>query len=197
MQHTDDNGMKYIFFWRPFDKYGIYGQWWKSDFVLTKEIYNEFPDEIRNLKLLQKKKYAHVMKWLIGQEIYTSAEKFMMMGKAALFKDEDIFGEMSTSDNPKTHRALGRKVRNFRDSVWKKYSCDIVVIGNYLKFQQNDELMSKMLDTHDCMLVEASPYDRIWGIGLKYDDPRCLKPELWKGVNNLGECLMFVRNILL
>ena len=65
-----------------------------------------------------------------------------------------------------------------------------------LKFSQNDKLLEYMLNTKNKILVEASPYDRIWGIGMKFNDPRALTPSEWNGLNLLGKCLMKVRQDL-
>lgn len=120
----------------------------------------------------------------------------MMMGKAALFRDNTAFNRMGQTDSPKDHKRLGRTVKNFVEADWNRYSQDIVKIGNYLKFSQNEVLKKYMKDTENAILVEASPLDNIWGIGIRFDDPDVQFIDKWKGTNYLGECLMFVRQVL-
>jgi ribA/ribD-fused uncharacterized protein len=180
-----------IAFWRPTDPYGYMGQWWKSDFYLTDEIINIFPDNVRHLNLFNDKYNA--IEALRAYHKFTTAEQFMMMGKAALFGDREIFNAMSKTNCPKQQKKLGRKVSNFDAHVWDKYSVDIVKLGNYLKFSQNDELRKKLLETGNAILVEASPLDKIWGIGLRFDNPKVNNPVNWKGTNLLGISLEFVR----
>ena len=93
-------------------------------------------------------------------------------------------------------KALGRKVEGFEQSVWDKYKYSIVLNGNYAKFIQNQDQLDFLLSTGDKVLVEASPYDTIWGIGMQETDPQVHNPFLWKGENLLGFALMEVRNEL-
>ncbi|MFM7927100.1 MAG: NADAR family protein, partial [Pirellula sp.] len=89
--------------------------------------------------------------------------------------------------------ALGRKVRGFKDEVWVANARRIVTEGNIAKFSQNEGLKSFLLATGTKVLVEASPYDRIWGIGLGAEDPKAKHPTTWQGENLLGFALMDVR----
>ena len=127
---------------------------------------------------------------------YNCAEQYMMAQKAIVFKDTEVFQQIIDSKDPKTIKALGRKVKNFNPSVWDKVKYDIVVKGNLAKFSQNPELKKFILSTGDAMIVEASPKDNIWGIGLAEDDPKALDPATWKGQNLLGKALMDVREML-
>lgn len=124
---------------------------------------------------------------------YHNAEQFMMAQKALLFKDHDIYNQIISSSKPGKVKELGREVRNFDLQVWEENRFDIVVKGNYHKFSQNKELSTFLINTKDRILVEASPVDTIWGIGLAQDDERALNPNLWKGQNLLGYALMEVR----
>lgn len=124
---------------------------------------------------------------------YTSAEQYMMAEKAKLFGDEEIRSAILNTSDPRRCKALGRKVKNFDQTVWKKERCKIVKKGNFEKFMQNDALRNFLLSTGDKVLVEASPTDRIWGIGLGKNNPDALKPENWRGENLLGFLLMDVR----
>jgi len=131
--------------------------------------------------------------------IYKSAEHYMMAHKALLFNDKKAYDLIISTKNPEEAKKEGRKVRNFVESVWEQHCFDIVVRGNYLKFSQNDDLKDFLLNTDDKILVEASPYDKIWGIGLSVQDDmqRLKNPCLWDGKNLLGFALMEVRERLL
>lgn len=127
---------------------------------------------------------------------YCTAEQFMMAQKAVLFGDEKVKAEIMAADNPKEYKALGRKISGFKQEIWDKNCCDIVIRGNVAKFSQNNELREFLLNTGTRVLVEASPYDKIWGIGMGADDTRCENPSLWNGTNFLGFCLMEARDII-
>lgn len=113
-----------------------------------------------------------------------------------MFGDDDIRQKMLASNDPKEIKALGRQVKNFDAETWKRVSPDIVVKGNLHKFRQNPELCQFLLDTGEKILVEASPYDTIWGIGMQESESGVDNPENWKGTNFLGFALMEVRGIL-
>lgn len=127
---------------------------------------------------------------------YTSAEQYMMAEKAKLFGDEEIRSEILCTSDPRKCKALGRKVRNFDKAVWNKEKEHIVRKGNTKKFLQNSALRSFLLSTGDKVLVEASPTDRVWGIGLGKNNPDALNPQKWRGQNLLGFALMNVRDFL-
>lgn len=127
---------------------------------------------------------------------YHTAEQYMMAQKAKLFGDKEVLQKIMQADNPGEYKKLGREIRHFDDNVWDKHKYDIVVSGNMAKFSQNPELLSFLLKTGDRVLVEASPYDRIWGIGLPADAPDIENPFKWKGQNLLGFALMGVREKL-
>lgn len=127
---------------------------------------------------------------------YSTAEQYMMSQKALLFGDTKIYEEIMNADHPKQFKALGRKISGFDEAIWNKHKCGIVIKGNLAKFSQNPELKSFLLNTKERILVEASPYDKIWGIGISSDDPKCENPEMWNGENLLGFCLMEVRDLL-
>jgi ribA/ribD-fused uncharacterized protein len=91
---------------------------------------------------------------------------------------------------------LGRRVRNYVENLWKDACRRIVTEGNVAKFSQNETLKDFLLSTGSAILVEASPYDRVWGIGLKEDDQGAIHPDTWEGDNMLGFALMDVREIL-
>lgn len=98
--------------------------------------------------------------------------------------------------SPAEAKKLGRKVRNFDPKIWGENCFDIVCEGNYHKFSQHEDLKEFLLNTKDRVLVEASPVDNIWGIGMAQDHDHAENPRLWKGSNLLGFALMEVRNRL-
>jgi ribA/ribD-fused uncharacterized protein len=128
---------------------------------------------------------------------FNCAEQYMMHGKAVLFGDADVAAEILAAAHPKQQKALGRKVKNFDDAVWKRERLNIVMAGSRLKYTQNEALKSQLLATAGTELVEASPYDRIWGIGLSAKDPRAQDPATWRGQNLLGKILTKLRDDLL
>lgn len=101
------------------------------------------------------------------------------------------------ASNPGKAKAIGRKVNGFDEATWVRHRFEIVVRGNLLKFRQHPELGEFLMGTGDKVLVEASPVDRIWGIGLAAEDPAAEDPNLWPGLNLLGFALMEVRDRLL
>ena len=120
----------------------------------------------------------------------------MMAAKAELFDDKEIRKEILACSDPKQIKALGRKVRGFDQKVWDKFKYAIVLLGNWHKFSQNRKLREFLFSTGDSVLVEASPYDAIWGIRLAASSPEAQDPMKWRGQNLLGFALMEVRDEL-
>ncbi|MEL6346349.1 MAG: NADAR family protein [Myxococcota bacterium] len=127
---------------------------------------------------------------------YTCAEQFMMAEKARLFQDDAVRRQILATADPRQQRKLGRKVRGFVETVWVAQREDVVYRASLAKFRQNNTLRAALLGTGDLILVEASPYDRIWGIGLHSVDPRAEDPAQWQGLNLLGKTLMRARATL-
>jgi ribA/ribD-fused uncharacterized protein len=127
---------------------------------------------------------------------YQSAEHFMMAGKALLFGDTETADKIIAAPHPDAAKKLGRQVRGFDEAHWVRHRFDLVVAGNIAKFGQHPDLRDYLLTTGDRVLVEASPVDRIWGIGLAADDERAASPGQWEGLNLLGFALMEVRDRL-
>jgi ribA/ribD-fused uncharacterized protein len=124
---------------------------------------------------------------------YATAEHYMMAGKARLFGDTEIAGRIVANDDPGAVKALGRKIKGFDEATWTQHRRAIVEAGNFAKFSQNAPLRKFLLATGENVLVEASPVDAIWGIGLAAEDARALDPAQWQGLNLLGFALMQVR----
>ncbi|USX49029.1 NADAR family protein [Lentzea sp. HUAS12] len=130
-----------------------------------------------------------------GQE-FASAEHYMMWRKALLFDDTAVAARVLTARTPAEAKSLGRQVSGFAGEVWDAQRLQIVVEGNLAKFGQDPALRSYLLGTGSRVLVEASPQDRVWGIGLVASDPRASDPSQWLGLNLLGEALMEARSRL-
>jgi ribA/ribD-fused uncharacterized protein len=124
---------------------------------------------------------------------FNCSEQAMMYLKAKLFNDEESCKEILKTKDPKKQKDLGRKVRGFQQDVWNKNKVRIMVKILYAKFK--GDLKSTLLETKEYKLAEASPYDKIWGIGLSPEDAEKGLP--WKGQNLLGEALMIVRSMLI
>ncbi|WP_224240179.1 NADAR family protein [Hyalangium gracile] len=139
----------------------------------------------------------HPAKFVVKGKRFTCAEQYMMYGKAELFGDMEVASRILSSSSPKTQKALGRKVGRFDERVWQRERERIVYEGNHAKFTQNPELLELLLATAGTELVEASPTDRIWGVGLSQEDPRIQNPSQWRGQNLLGKVLTRLREDLL
>ena len=127
---------------------------------------------------------------------FATAEHYMKWGKARLFGDEDAAAKILEVGHPKKAKDLGRVIRGFDEAAWIANRVEIVTAGNVEKFRQNPALLAFLLGTNERVLVEASPMDRIWGIGLAATDERAHDPAQWRGSNLLGEALMRARTIL-
>ncbi|MCK9878451.1 NADAR family protein [Frankia sp. Ag45/Mut15] len=127
---------------------------------------------------------------------YATAEHFMMAGKARLFGDDETAEAILAAPDPARAKALGRRVRGFDEATWERHRYGIVAAGNLAKFSQDDRLRGFLRGTGDDVLVEASPLDAVWGIGLTATDPRAGSPVAWPGLNLLGFALMDVRAAL-
>ncbi|KAK4996491.1 hypothetical protein LTR66_003907 [Elasticomyces elasticus] len=165
ISHGKDRGP--IFFWREFEElYGFMSQWYMCPFEHE-------------------------------GTTYLSAEMWMMVQKARLFGDEDIATQMLATPTPAEHQALGRKVKGFDKQRWNENKSRIVEEGNYHKFTSSEpqlQLKRKLLETGERELVEASPTDRIWGVGFGADDAEENRKD-W-GENLLGKAIAAVRERL-
>ncbi|MEL7122870.1 MAG: NADAR family protein [Bacteroidota bacterium] len=129
--------------------------------------------------------------------IYKTAEHWMMAEKARLFEDETTLSKILKSKSAAEAKKLGRRVRNFDEETWKTHRYDIVKRGNRHKFNQNKTLKDFLILTSNRILVEASPYDKIWGIGMKAGYEGIDNPYNWKGLNLLGFAIMEIRDEIL
>ncbi|MFL9876444.1 NADAR family protein [Paraburkholderia megapolitana] len=127
---------------------------------------------------------------------FTSVEQLMMLSKAKLFADDMAAHQILATKDPMAQKMIGRKVKGFGLSLWESRRESIVFVGCREKFSQNPGLRTILLATAPTELVEASPYDLIWGIGLGERDSRVTDRRHWRGRNLLGITLMRVRDTL-
>ena len=132
----------------------------------------------------------------VDKVTYKTAEHWMMAHKARLFKNEDIFEKIINSNSPGEVKSLGRKVKGFDEKIWNENRYKIVVEGNYHKFTQHPKLKEFLVNTNNRIIVEASPVDKIWGIGMAQDHKNIEDVFSWKGENLLGFALMEVRDMI-
>ncbi|MDE6847735.1 MAG: NADAR family protein [Ruminococcus sp.] len=163
--------MKYVFFW---------GHTPSADGSVTKSCFSQW----------------YNCRFTVDGTEYHTAEQYMMSQKALLFGDKEINAEIMKAVHPKQYKELGHRISGFDEKTWNENKTDIVIRGNFAKFSQNPELKSFLLGTNKRVLVEASPCDKIWGIGMSADDPKVMNPLQWHGENLLGFCLMEVRDMI-
>jgi ribA/ribD-fused uncharacterized protein len=165
------DNLKYIFFWgHTLNKYG----------TVDKSCFSQWYDCYFNVDGVK----------------YHTAEQYMMSQKAKLFNDNVNFQRIMNANYPNDFKRLGRQVKNFNMEIWEDNRYRLVVEGNLAKFSQNEDIKAYLLSTNHRILVEASPYDNIWGIGLSARDSQVNNPRLWNGLNLLGFALMEVRDTL-
>ena len=135
---------------------------------------------------------------------FNCAEQYMMASKAALFGDSETLAQImavqpdgrSFHHVPLQQKALGRQVRGFIDATWHEVARRVVFRGNLAKFSQDAGLRDMLFATGDRVLVEGSAKDRLWGVGIAWDDPAIEDQTNWRGSNWLGQVLVGVRAAL-
>lgn len=135
-------------------------------------------------------------RFTVNDITYKTSEHWMMAQKAFLFNDTESFNKIIACTKPGEAKDLGREVNGFDTGLWEKKRFDIVVTGTIHKFNQNRDLGNFLVNTKDRILVEASPVDTIWGVGLSADSDAIKNIYLWKGTNLLGFALMEARDFL-
>lgn len=133
---------------------------------------------------------------LIDGVMYNCCEQYMMAQKALVFKDIETHDEIMKTPHPADQKALGRKIKNFDKVTWEAIAKSVVYRANTAKFNQHKHYYDDLMATGETLLVEASPEDPIWGIGLSENDPRALDEAQWLGTNWLGEIITHVREDL-
>lgn len=154
-------------FWKPYGEMKYCCQWYKSNFSSPKT-----------------------------GRTFICMEQYMMYQKAILFGDKESADKIMKETDPAKIQKLGRGVKNFDTEMWDEFKYGIVCYGNYLKFSQNETLKKWLKSTGDSILVEASPYDGVWGVKMNEADPNIDNPDMWRGQNLLGFALMQVRDEL-
>ena len=165
--------------------------WRKDDFIFFWKIHKD--KEVNKSCLSQ----WYPSEFIVRGRRYNCAEQYMMAQKVLLFEDEESYKKIMASSEPKEIKTLGRKVKGFDSVKWDEEKYRIVREGNFAKFTQKKELRDYLVSTEGKILVEASPYDNIWGIGMTESNPDILDPSKWKGQNLLGFLLMDIREELI
>lgn len=132
---------------------------------------------------------------LEGQK-YICAEQYLMWAKAQIFGDHYMANQILKAVDPYLMKKYGRQVQGFNEDIWRGYREQVMHRALLGKFMQNPRLRVQLMETGNALLVECSPYDRVWGIGLSMTNPDRLSPELWRGQNLLGKQLAIVRTEL-
>ena len=128
---------------------------------------------------------------------FNCGEQYMMFTKAALFEDLEMMAEIMSTTSPRLQKEYGRKVKGYSDEVWMPVCVELMARGLYAKFTQNEHSKNALLATVGTEIVEASPMDIVWGVGLAAEDPRIQDKSQWRGTNFLGIVLMMVREMIL
>ncbi len=127
---------------------------------------------------------------------YNCVEQWMMSEKARVFDDKETLKAIMEIDDPHQQKKLGRGVKGFDVDKWAPVCFDIVLQGSLAKYRQNLALQKELLATGELTFVEASPYDKVWGIGLDMNHPDATEPSKWLGKNLLGKVLNKTRELI-
>lgn len=127
---------------------------------------------------------------------YNCSEQYMMYAKATFFGDYETAKKVMKESSPREQKKLGREVKGFNKTRWESVAVNLMVPALVAKFQSTPELTEYILNTDDKEIVEASPSDTVWGIGLAEDDFRAWNKSTWLGMNLLGETLMRTRDVI-
>lgn len=130
-----------------------------------------------------------------GHKFFNSEQAFMWE-KAMCFKDLEIAKLILEARNPRVAKELGREVKNYNEQQWAKQRYKAMYDVCLAKFSQNQDQRETLLNTGNRTIVEASPYDTIWGVGIHWTDEKILDEKNWRGQNLLGKALMDVRKTL-
>lgn len=132
----------------------------------------------------------------VGGTRFLHAEQYMMYAKALLFGDHAAANRILEAVEPAEVKLIGRGVSGFEPRIWEMFREGVVLTGSLAKYTQNRELRDALMATRGTTLVEASPFDTVWGIGLAEEDPRARDRAQWRGMNLLGRILTRVREAL-
>ena len=151
--------------------------------------------QINNLFLFYGGEFSNFYnsKFTLDNIEFDNSEQYFMHQKALFFNDNEIASKILKATTPAKCKYLGREIKNFSDSKWATVRYDMMLTGCRAKFTQNNRLKNILINTDNLIIVEASPTDKIWGVGLAIDDKDILHIERWKGQNLLGKVLMNLR----
>lgn len=187
-----------VCFWQEFKNHGYLSQWFSDADYNTNHNDLNYNPQFTGIDLFDERSTN-------ANKTFTfhNCEQYMMFQKASLFKDVRIKQKIIQEHNPKNIKKLGREVKNFNNETWNKYKEFIIYQGNLLKFSANEDLKEKLLNTGNKVLIETSPFDSVYGVGLDYYGRDLNKQQFdvlnvddWKGSNLLGFALMQVRDEL-
>lgn len=136
----------------------------------------------------------HPAKFTYKDREFVQAEQWMMYCKAMTFGDEAMAEKILSETDPAVNKKQGRAVQGFDEEIWNQRADKMVMVGLREKFLQNPNMLEWLLSTEGKQLAEASPYDKIWGIGLKANHPDATSTEKWPGKNKLGILLTDLRD---
>lgn len=125
---------------------------------------------------------------------FRSSEQYFMWLKAKYFLDYETADKILKCITPKKAKQLGREVKNFDEGHWKIVRYQLMYEAIKQKFNQNKELYQKLMSYSGKTFVEASPEDKIWGIGMDENAEGIEDMQNWKGQNLLGFCLTKLRD---
>lgn len=184
---------------------GPLSQWWGAfkgqnhPFTMSLDtlssIYETFDDPFNWVSISQPFIEQYSKKYKNNEIVFNTAEQAMMFGKAILFDDFDTADKILKEKHPKIQKELGRSVKNFKEDMWNEVKLTWVSLVNKHKFSQHEDLMLFLKQTcKNYILAESAYWDKNWGIGLSYDDPKAWNVNTWEGENLLGKSLMRVRD---
>ncbi|KAJ1304415.1 hypothetical protein OPQ81_005563 [Rhizoctonia solani] len=158
-----------VYFWKPEQEHGYLSPWYHTQFKSTEPNGSTFT--------------------------YQSAEQYLIHRKGLLFApNSPVTHEVLKTNSPAELRSLSHKIPNYDEAAWVKQQISVITMGNYLKFNQDPGLKGLLLGTGSRELVEANPYDRVWGIG--YDAKEAAAHHNRWGDNLMGKALMSVRKAI-
>jgi ribA/ribD-fused uncharacterized protein len=129
-----------------------------------------------------------------ANKVFHNSEQYFMWRKAEFFGDDARMSAiMEFGANPDLAKKLGRQVQGFDVTKWDNVSLSVMLEACTFKFGQNRVLLDVLMGTEELTIVEASPHDTVWGIGLHETDPNAWDEATWQGENRLGKVLMQVR----
>lgn len=125
---------------------------------------------------------------------FNCGEQHIMACKAGIFNDNDSLQKIKESKDPREQKALGRKVKGFDQKIWDESKENVAYHTCLLKVLHNIEILEFVKSIpRFAIIVEASPWDKIWGNGLAPENDDCYDITKWQGENLLGHSWMKVR----